>query len=1670
MSGAKSIVRPSALDSPRFFDDDPLSAWSVGGRQVAASKEDFKGAKAYKRGEASDSPFVDYCEEGDPIPIEIVRGADGLGDDSWTVLVDGIRCSKPSVADENGEFVFKLPRGVPLKVITQETQVRPVNVAVRLENEALAPLSCEVYLSQRIKSDERDAGDEDDVKNIGNRIPLQPYRTSDIKASAVTMPYPFWAPAQSALGILSLRPVNRHIEKEDAARAYNLWATVANGYESAAYNARRSAYDQLKAREITAESAQESIVLLAKLTNIVNPQDGLKVDQVKKLASTLKEPQRPTPMRPRMVKPRPSERDAESYVIGGKSDSVAKELTVMFTELVDVCESMRKQAEDAYDSGIRGQKKLSLREQLGAMRTALMLNNRLTDTLALFDALLDADPYPPASLLLNLRPFTSEVFTYDDRKNITSEFRREYFIREAQRPSRLPELFPSDLLESGAINPDVGVQIGADAEAEEDAEAEDDVQDGGFIVEKVPELQPAGDLSAEVRERLNEENTSFLKKESDKLNDIKNGVDSKSQWNGRDYMFVYERLTLEQRRRTTLRTRIHVEVAEFDGSPPLKLRFEAEEDDGIVAHAVYSEFRKDIDEFDIMAQKLVKCLFDVHSRKRGAFRYARDKLAESFEAIAARLFSKYAWQRSQRSRPEYFDNVFEISKYLTYGLAEQASRLISGTSPFLLDPVRTEERIAELRIMLRELLPIWPPMKTREPPVPEAPDAMAGPSRTPATSSSLEEADYVFPAHERVFDTVDVGVSGLDEFVDDYLKGRRELAKRAAQERKKADAKKTEAYIMKMNKQSDMLQKKIVEKEDDFSVVYEGLPQEDLKTSIVVRTLPQVVLPSKALSFAFKAYEFDRALIEVPPSSGEKWRFGSLIAKGASMVAVTALWSGVAGLGYLSYMQIFRAMFSAQTEEERAMRFAAYFPSVVRFGLNVAFTPFGSFQSLISEGNNIQVFSGLIGSLSDTTLFEQLGIGRDQFLRFVRAASSAVPFGVNLATWTLSFANRRLALSTKYAKTYESHKVRLIGKPTNSAVSAAMKAIQRLAKSNEALRSLSGTKEHVTVSYNYRSAKRFSFYEYYMFTDKLNDIAKSIPSVYSKSDWCLVPDANATRLFPPIDVLEKMYEVEELRGIPVSQTIEFTAGKGTGLSGTSTDLAAKSAYNEIITTVLRSRRILKGEHLMERYQSVGISIARKASAVLQAVYGSNAGITLVAKDDILWTCLRGGVAARLAMRHLPLFDNLYMEDEENRTVEQTVQYWRPPRRRQVDLFAKSMVDESLLYSKDNKMPYVVPQLKEIASEATRCFARVNTLIGGKPDTTSQEKSVVLDVIASSLETDLLRSYPQTTEIQERLHELLLEHSFYANEFKDQRDLSVPRPMINDESATRASWASKRISTSTSRNMNIGDGVTSIIEQLSGLQVAECSPSCSKSSYYCPVGSRPHSLPSRVPFSVDGLSRRMVWMTTVTTNATLLSVSLQNAKGTSCDKEECLLIQPFHLSGLKNDFTPTGISRHPLVIEQEGSYIRLPLSHLHSQSNYTNKPKEPASLVEALESIRDSGVQTQLIWKRIRRTRSIAFNSERFLYALSLCDAQRSTESIVEVDLQTHEHEHEDMLSLVIAMSCFEVETGRRMTKLRCRVADVKKMNQAALYVAEQANNAMAAGCRVCHLSELALTV
>lgn len=1662
---------PSPLDSPRFFDDKALSGWKIGkGPKVAASRETFADARRFVRADTVDAPAPNPEDDGNPIPIEFVRGANGPDHDDWIVVVDGMRYQCTELAHDDGENVksFKcmLPRGVPLEVITQDTKVRPVSIAVRLEDEAEMPLVAEVNLTQIIDSSEReDSSDRENAeKSIGERVAIHPYRTTDVAVEAVTMPYPFWAPAQSALGILSLKPINRHFERESAARAYNLFASVRDAAASAAYLSRKRAYESFAIPAAISGGVRQATDYLSKLTNEVTPDSKLTQADVDRYKKTLRAPTQPTTFRPRLVRPRPENNNGESFVIGGKRHSVVAELTEMFMHLVKTCERMRSEAKKAYEDGNIKYEKLSLRAQLGTMRFALITDYESNEeTAALFDALLNVDPHPPAQFLLNLHSRvditnSGGVFTYDDRKNLTSEFRRQYIVNDCE-PKLTKDQEEAFIayqrnLDSGAFGaqpPSNGVpppsiyvpplSIGAQPPPIGATADTDNVEPE---VTRVPEPIPASDLPDDVRKQLTEENAAYLKSENQRLERIALGEasDSDDTWGGQDYMFLYDRMPLEQRKRTTLRTRINVRIVNFDGKV-YKFQFESSKDDGIVAHSVYSEYRKEVDEFDIAAQKLVKCLFDIHAQKRGVVSAAQNQITELFEAAVERIVGKYSLQH-ERTRSPYFGNVFEILKYVTYDKAEDLAQWLSTGSPFRLDPCQTEERIAELRVMAREILPIWPPMI---PPEPLEPLVRPNPAPTDPDAVELERS-------------VVEGAEGKET--------EEETAKEQASSKPEQAA--IDVEQQRQNAKDDANRKDLTEAPDEFSTIYQGFSKNAQETRIIVRELPQVVVPGSALDIAFLGYDFDDGQILVEPGPGEKWRWGAWFVKKASSVA---LWTAAASAGYLIYVFAFNTALSAIRADLRAQKWFDYFSTFAK-GAAAAVNPFITAKDLLSDENFRESISQLAGAVLNPLDYEIYGISVNDWWDAWSRNTGAAPFATNLATWTLSFSNRKAELSKRYHNSYEKLQRRLVNKPANSAVVAGRTAVKKMRDATKKMRSRAGVIDNVAVIYNDYSGKRFVFYEYYENTEALSLRAKSLPLVNKGMEWASVPEGNALRLFPPGDVADRMYEVEVLRAMPITKTVSFTAGNPPKLAATTpSELAAKEAFQELMQVIKRARRLLRGNHLMQSDVSIGLELAQSAAAIIRAAYGISAGTTLVDGNDIIWTCLKGGAAARLAVRNLSLFDHAestLLPIVGSQRVDEALRFWRQPRRAMMDAFVKAFVDEAVEAVRQERVETPRnPTLRDLSTEAARVFARAKTLVFNKPGADDLEKTTILRVVASSMAHTLFMNMPPSEYANHGFVTMVTQAEPAANAFDDQRTFQLPKPPPYSSELSKTAWASRRIEPSVSRSIEVGGGARNIIKKLAALDVSDaCDSNTTTRSYYCPMGGRIDALPSSLPFAIDNLGARIVWIEVLQQRALLLTQVLKKASDdATLPTDGTLFLDTTPLSGtLKTGHKPTGLARHPLVVEQSGSVIYVPTSSPSASPTAEFSGSVPVSIIDAIEGLQNEHNNDipSIIRARVRRMRTVAFNAERFVFALALSRETPSCKPRVEVRLRNADQ----IISFALALAILDVEAGPTLVDIEVYVDDVSLARSYVDAIATQAGQALDSNCRVCSLAEAAL--
>lgn len=265
-----------------------------------------------------------------PIAVELVR----TSDDRWHVLVDGQMCAQHP--DDAKEAVCALPPPFdPKTPINSNTRPRTVAVAVRLEREALRPEKVELVTEQIIDSEERrdPSGASRFERQDGRRVALQPYAVGDASVGALSVGYPFIAPAQSALGILSLNELRRWEERVGVVQ-----------------------------RRLFANAALPKV--------LADAVKGLDTNEQKK------------DLAERYSGPEPPNETTRTHVIGGMTTSAPRAVAGLVANIVRVCENVR-----AEDSKRKAQRRTNWSStDLGTIRVALIAEG-MANELAFLDTL-----------------------------------------------------------------------------------------------------------------------------------------------------------------------------------------------------------------------------------------------------------------------------------------------------------------------------------------------------------------------------------------------------------------------------------------------------------------------------------------------------------------------------------------------------------------------------------------------------------------------------------------------------------------------------------------------------------------------------------------------------------------------------------------------------------------------------------------------------------------------------------------------------------------------------------------------------------------------------------------------------------------------------------------------------------------------------------------------------------------------------------------------------------------------------------------------------------------------------------------------------------------------------------------------------------------------------------
>lgn len=1554
---------PSPLDGPRHFDDEALSAWTIDGRTAIGPKSAFAKTPAYGHGvgEGVYGSATPKPNDGstDPIAIELVRGANGPnGVEGWTVVVDGLRYP---LIRRDGEaqapyVCIILPPGVNRKQpLTVDTKVRPVALTVRLEEEAARPLSAQVEMFQVLRTDEL-VGQEGNTKNdaapvqLGAPQEIPVYRVSDVTTKAVITPYPSWAPAQSVLGILSLKSVQRWEEHRNAMRAQELFANAYNAYVTAEYSASVGAYSKVSA---------------------------------------------PTLQRVRQVKPKPDE-PSTSFIIGGKKKSVARELVDMFDELTKSCQNRVQEAREF-------QREMSLIEHLKLMRLDLEFANGSLK--AFFDALMSTEPYPPTKLYL-------EQMALEENK----QFRKRWYVSNCNAAFSVWDSYQRNLdtgvgasatthttLATANVNGSsnhsantvnaLTTPMGAGGDGQQDSQQNTDSEE--FTTRRIVPLNQ-DILTVEQKEELAEEINVYMQKE------LQNEM-SRTAETDADHMFTYERLAIQANTRTTVRTHIRVQITDFDGSS-FTIEFEAAKDDGVVAHAVYAELKRDVDDFDQAANAFVDCVFDSHAEDGQDTQTVRQQGASALSL----------YNRNVRPTAQFGSDLWGVAYYIPK-LLKGSMKTNANVQAYKFDPCRLEERLAELRIMIQRVLPIWPPEDDEV-----NAELLKGLNGEDAASADKDQQDQ-----------------------QDQQKQQEDLIKASAQRRK--------------NARSGIIdhQKNLLGEMNTVIFPGSSTGEENQEPQLMIRSLPQIVVLAAQLHprFLFYSNMDPPKLIYEGNTFTDRW--SSTLGTSAALVG-----------GYLTfakYLLVLSRLGDAKLAKADTTKWVELGTKLLTILAATAAAATGAAAAGVS---NIPAFIPIVTMVtniaSSSKWFRSSATDQALQLNQLNAVSNALPIAANFANMIYSFAtNRAVTNRARYDLLIEHRRIAR-GKPVASAVAAANTAMSTYKASIRRSKQNLGTVDDAAVVYNAGTGTRFMLHEYYRADSRTRSVFEKLfkqrpvaRNIVSDNDvWSSVPSGNAISLFPPLDVADALFDAEELRGLPIGSTIAFTAGVAQEPNANSpATLAARAAHQELSSIVIRARKSARGERLMQSAAQMVMQLTEDSTHLLRAVYSPQAGVTLVTGSDLVWRCARAGTAARLAIRHLVVFQEAEaqtslkrMQNINKSSVEVALDFWKLQRRQMVEAFAKAWLAEARSFAKNGAIlpPLSAYTLQGMSTEAARRFARTRVLIESNPNVEGGDAEAVEAVVQASVTHRLYAA--ATPEEIEYVQDVILTSGLIAKQFDDQADLAPPKPMQVTSGRGHAAWASRRVAPAFSRNLLIGSGgeAASIVEQLSALDISEAGDD--KRVYYCPVGGRMDGLPSKTPFAIDALESRLVWMEQLENAAALLADSLQKEPATgkilknAPENSPDTIIRATSLRGSETSYT--GFARHPLSLSVHKNVVHVRLSHAELQ------PPQNTSA------------------GRTRRMRTVAYNAERLLFALSLAvglEGRTTHKLAVEISYA------DDALALAIAMAVLQVEIGLFATEVDVYVAQQGQIVQQALEnMASQASGALSRKCKVCSLAEVTL--
>lgn len=1670
---------PSVLSSPRFFDDEALSTWSGADLKRAGAAGDVDGKRLWH----APRDTWPAKPDGEPIGIECVRDEEG-----WHLVIDGLRCATESTLSEADQMLMEFleqkeestdlsqseleqlrdlrsrPRRCDLpppidstKPMTGASVTRPVVIAVRLEEGALQPLEASLEIGHELRSDEMAELDARGVVYKRTQtVPLETYRVNDQTTNAVQLAYPLCVPNQSSLGVISFQSVDRWKEKQYDAIASNALDMAEYGFAVADYNRTLSIY-----------KATRTLEAGVNFTNALTPSMRPVTNVITRMARGVGRPTLPTRQQGKAFQPVPK---TSSQVVLGGSKSAPAELNDIFQKLTAYCEASILVADHVndrlgdpvdnrafrglYDVASNVQGVAAANIQATSVKDSFQLSNPLQFRLrsirqllhtresskvsGLFDALLSTQVAP--STLGSIFTLTSRYHRLDDARK------------------------PLEKLEAGG---------------------------GAFLKHYVRRYKQGtganGQGLAQRIDGLSDQDQSDYLKSLDAQPHPNVRPDGKSPGRVPPYVLLCDRMSYEKLIKTNVRVILRIKIRDFNGSTavfevrPSKLY-------GSVAHAVSSGLVQQVETFEQTSTNLVDCFYKFYDGGTTRWQAGLAKISTVVGKMgsAVKFFTP-----NGRFKKE----VLHWGNQSYYWLF--AGKKFSVKDDMKLDMIDLEDRVIELRGLCRFVLPPWPP-----PPETDDPSELVGPIGLRTTDSNgnvtaysdfrskLDEEMASFDKRQAAQQTSQPQYAKAPPQTDDPLEGRAKtcffsstlgtldsarLADSVQETQKNLldefeairlefesvatanDASRINDYLKRLETLEAELKSSgiLVQRERPDQLYY--VDTDRTLSSQISRQMPQIVStkslqarfkppdsPDPPLFFEFEADDNVGTFSSLMQAAGPEDRPAGPGAPAAA--PVTRVGQAAAGLRDMASPRVAVAITAG----------GAFFATgaatvAATFLYNMAFimvhaTAAITTAALTTAPTATTVSAGAILTSLGYYVFKPKGTTDTSAINASALTIVGNAFLSWLKTWMLEDEMRR-AIWNQAAMDVR-------GNPVLQTFAAASAAVREYERGLLKQRASIGLREEVVINacYNTETGQRLQMTELYMDDDTLRTSLEDAAPVHS-GRWWSVPIASALTLLPPSQVSDKIFEVTQLRAVPTSRQFALVGARDA--QALPSDLAARAAVLEIFQAVKRSRRDLKGEHLISTAAQTTLSLVNDATKIIMAAYGPKSGTTLVDGDDPIWSCLAGGIVARLSLRHYDLFVQaqiaLNAASGQDRVAVAT-EFWNGPRRRMMEAFCKALEnqvnDMTRLASSFNGA-----SLKDVCYEATGSFYRVLSLasVGVAPEVAL----VVASSVAHSLE---FSNEDARLQVKRILEDAVTDTS----KFKDQTDYVQPVQAITDSILT-ASWASRRLAPDVVRKYKVlgtPQNLNWIIKDLAALSVEDDSKT---TSYLAPYGGRLASLPSNV-IDTRGLDTRVVWLGALTDACSRLAkaVSLPILPEGGFVR---IVLSEFRT--FQSDASFSGIARHPLALTKApNGDVRVRLAGVAERTPSEIEPIDNlADAVERLRSLQDQDVVQQ----RVHLLRCLAFNSDRIVQACGLAVAAAGRSRYVQIEFpSTSRRAH--LTALAVGMAMHTTETGRILTRIRLVDQEGRDLVAGMQWLLDTAQSALAMGCKVVSLGEAALAL